>query len=155
MSSTIEDVQKHLKLLAGQEGLDFKQIFQKALSESPDVKQMRQATDDIDASVQVMNAVVEAKLGGTDEPIVSVSYTSGSVVLRVVAVNPSEGKIQDVRIKIYLPQEAGPANTIEMGDLQLSYDFDKALYLVYKEKVTLQPKETRVFAVELDDIMPP
>jgi hypothetical protein len=152
MKSTVEEIQKHLKDLAGQEGYDFKDIFKEALSESPTVKEIRQSADNISTSVQMVSAVMEAKLGGTDDPIVSVSYTSGSVVLRVVAVNPSDVKIQEVPIKIYLPQEAGPANILEMGDLKLSYDFDKGLYFVYKEKVVLQPKETRVFAVELDDI---
>ncbi|MBI4357688.1 MAG: hypothetical protein HY584_00155, partial [Candidatus Omnitrophica bacterium] len=148
----VEDVRARLQALAGNEGFDFSQIFQMALSESPDIKQIRQNADSINTGVEVMGAIVEAKLGGTDTPIVHVSYTSGSVILRVVAVNPSEEKTQEIPIKIYLPQEATPHDIIDKGDLDVSFDSDKSLYFVFKEKVPLAPKETRVFQVELEDV---
>ncbi|MBI4430394.1 MAG: hypothetical protein HY587_01610, partial [Candidatus Omnitrophica bacterium] len=152
MKGTVEDIQRKLKELAGKEGFDFKEIFKQSLSDSPDIKEIRQVSDSINDGVAVMNAVVKAKLGGTDEPIVMSSYSSGSVVLRVVAVNPSDKKPQDIPIKIYLPQEAMPHDILNKGDLELGYDSEKSQYFVFKDKVTLAAKETKVFEVELEDI---
>jgi len=150
--NTVKDISTQLQFLAGEEGYDMKQIFQHALTDSPDVKDIRKKADEVNSGVAIMGAIVEAKLGGNDQPIVQSSYTSGSVVLRVVAANPSDIKTQAVPIKIYLPQEASPHDILDKGDLDLSYDSDKSLYFVFKEKVMLAPKEVRVFQVELDDI---
>ncbi|MBI1977440.1 MAG: hypothetical protein HYS55_01655, partial [Candidatus Omnitrophica bacterium] len=152
VKDVVNNISNRLTALAGQEGYDMGTLMQKALSESPTVKDIRQKADDINTAVTVVEKTVERKLGKSDEPILVVSYTSGSVILRVMAVNPSDKKIQEVPVKIYLPQEATPQDILDRGDLELGYDSDKSLYYVYKEKVVLLPKETRVLQVEIRDI---
>jgi hypothetical protein len=124
----------------------------KAISEAPSVKDLRKKSDAIMTGVDIVQKTIEAKLGQSDEPIVAVSYTSGSVIVRVVVVNPSDRKDQEVPVKVYLPQETKPEDVMDKGDLEFGYDEVKAVYFVYKDKVKLQPKETRVFEVELKDI---
>ena len=75
-----------------------------------------------------------------------------SIKLRVVAVNPSKAKPQKVPIKIYLPKEVIPDDIIEMKDLKVAYDSSKSLYYAYNDGAELQPQETRVFEVRLEDV---
>ncbi len=75
-----------------------------------------------------------------------------SIKLRVVAVNPSKTKPQKVPIKIYLPKEVIPDDIIEMKDLKVAYDSSKSLYYAYNDGAELQPQETRVFEVKLEDV---
>ena len=74
------------------------------------------------------------------------------VILRVVTVNPSEGKTQETPIRIDLPAEVTPKDVIDAGDLKVEYDEDRRIYYVFKEKVSLAPTETRVFEVVVKDL---
>ena len=78
--------------------------------------------------------------------------TRDSVKIRVVAVNPSDEKIQKFRVKTYLPQEVTPKDIIRQGGLNLKYDTDRSMYYLFKDNVELSPKETRVFEIEVNDI---
>jgi hypothetical protein len=75
-----------------------------------------------------------------------------NVRVKVVAVNPSQNKNQQVPVKIYLPQEVTPEDIVSKGELVLGYDSQKSTYYVYKNDVELKPKESRVFEVEVKDV---
>ncbi|MBI3011388.1 MAG: hypothetical protein HYY58_02715 [Candidatus Omnitrophica bacterium] len=74
------------------------------------------------------------------------------VTISVIAVNPSENKIQVVPVRIDLPQEVTPGDVLEQGELLLEYDDDRSLYYVYRDGVELAPKETKVFQVTVRDL---
>lgn len=74
------------------------------------------------------------------------------VTLRVVAVNPSTEKTRTVPVRIDLPQEVGPADILESGELQVEYDDERSLYFMHKPEVSLAPKQTRVFEVLVRDV---
>jgi hypothetical protein len=152
VKSVVAAISVQLTNLAGKEGYDFSGLMSKAISEAPSIKEMRQKSDDLITGVGIVQKTVEAKLGKSDEPIVDVSYTSGSVVVRVVAVNPSEKRAQEVPVKVYLPKEITPGDVIDKGDLDFGFDEVKSIYFVYKDKVMLAPKESRIFQIELKDI---
>jgi hypothetical protein len=152
VTQAVNAISSQLTNLAGTEGYDLSQLMSKAISEAPSVKDLRRKADTITAGVDIVQKTIEAKLGGSDEPIVAVSYTSGSVIVRVVVANPSDTKIQEIPVKVYLPQETKPDDVIDKGDLEFGFDEVKSIYFVYKDKVMLQPKETRIFEVELKDI---
>ncbi len=71
---------------------------------------------------------------------------------RIVAINPSQVRTQFVPVKVYLPQEVKPDDIVDLGGLNLEFDSQKSLYYVYKNGVTLKPRETRIFEVEIKDI---
>ena len=152
VTQAVNSISSQLNNLAGTEGYDLSQLMSKAISEAPSVKDLRRKADAITAGVDVVQKTIEKKLGGSEEPIVAVSYTSGSVIVRVVVANPSQTKVQEVPVKVYLPQETKPDDVIDKGDLEFGFDEVKSIYFVYKDKVMLQPKETRIFEVELKDI---
>ena len=74
------------------------------------------------------------------------------VTFKIVTVNPSADKVQTTQVKIDLPKEVTPKDILERGDLAVEYDEERASYYVFKEKVELQPKETRVFEVMVRDL---
>ena len=72
--------------------------------------------------------------------------------LRVIAVNPSETEIKTTQVKIYLPKEVTPNNIIDLGGLNLEFDESKSIYYVYRKGVELNPRETKLFEVEIEDV---
>lgn len=74
-----------------------------------------------------------------------------SVILKALVVNPSRTKTQKALLKAYLPKEAKPEDIIDLGDLKIDYDIEKALYYVYKE-FELEPGESVGRSIEIRDI---
>ena len=74
------------------------------------------------------------------------------MTLRVVAVNPSSSKTKTVPVRIDLPQEIKPGDILEHGDLEVEFDTERSLYYVFKDQVTLAPKQTKVFEVIVRDV---
>lgn len=72
--------------------------------------------------------------------------------MSVVAVNPSSTKTQTVPIKMYLPREVTPDAILDSGGLDVEFDSTQSMYYVYKESVTLNPSETKIFNVEITDV---
>jgi len=75
-----------------------------------------------------------------------------NIRVKVMAVNPSGTKTQNVPVKIYLPQEIRPEDILSKGELEVGYDNDRGVFYVFKNGVSLKPKETRVFEVEVKDV---
>jgi hypothetical protein len=152
VSEAVNEIADRLKSLGIEEGFDFTELLEKALGESPTMKEVRTKTDAISAIVQLLLQIFEAKFGGVDTPIVSTSLLPGSVRFRLIAVNPSKARKQVVQVKSYLPQEVKPKDIMDLGALELEYDAEKSIYYLYKANVELAPSEVRVFEVEVNDV---
>lgn len=74
------------------------------------------------------------------------------VTLSVVVVNPSADQTQVIPVRIDLPTEVTPKDIINDGGLDLEFDDDRSAYYMRKEAVALDPKETRVFEVRVNDV---
>lgn len=74
------------------------------------------------------------------------------VELVVKASNPSKTTKQPVDIRFMLPEEVSPRYITDRGDLELGYDFSKQAFYVYKNKVMLNPSETKNFVIKIMDI---
>ena len=85
-------------------------------------------------------------------PAFGIEKERDPVTLRVIAANPSAEKTQIIPVKIELPNEIGPKDILDKGDLELEYDDDRSIYYVYKDKVELAPKQIRVFEVVVRDL---
>ncbi len=152
LTQAVNDVAARIKTLAGDEGYNLATVFEKTLSESPAIKDIRAKTDEIGAASDIMAEIVEKKLGGADEPFIATSLSPGSVVFRLSVVNPSKAKRQKIEIKNYLPQEVRPKDVIDSAGLDIEYDQEKSLYYIYKTELELAPGEVKVFKVEVEDI---
>jgi hypothetical protein len=74
MRQAVDQVATTIKQLAGSEGYDFSQLMRKGLEESPTLKDVRQKTDEVQGATEVMQILMERKLGGLDEPVVHVLF---------------------------------------------------------------------------------
>ncbi len=82
--------------------------------------------------------------GGTE-------VSAGSVVMKILVVNPSKTEAQTVSLKVSLPKEVSPKDIIDLGDLTLNYDADTGTYSVHAE-VPLGPGESVDKFVRMNDI---
>jgi hypothetical protein len=150
--NAINDISEQLKGIMGEEGVDLGELLDEKLGGGATIKDMRRKTESISSIVDLLLQIMEAKLGGVDTPIISTSLTSGSVKFRIMVVNPSKTKVQRVQVKKYLPEEVKLKDIMDAGGLDLEYDSEKGIYYAYKSDVELQPGESRVFDVEVEDI---
>ncbi len=82
--------------------------------------------------------------GGTE-------VSAGSVVMKILVVNPSKTEAQTVPLKVSLPKEVSPKDIIDLGDLTLNYDADTGMYSVHAE-IPLGPGESVSKFVRMNDI---
>ncbi len=81
------------------------------------------------------------------------AHAAGSLILKVLAVNPSAAQEQEVPLKTYLPVEARPENVLNKDEDSLDIKFDPQQSLYYVEKkVTLKPGESYTLKVHIEDI---
>lgn len=105
----------------------------------------------MEAILSVNRALLE---GLTTEPVIKTWIEEGSIIFKTLVYNPSlsESGKKTVKIKYYLPQEFKKENLIRIDkELTLSYDPKEDAYYFYAE-VELAPGETRIFAVEVEDV---
>ena len=78
MREAIGNVAEQLNTLAGDQGYDFSQLMQmgveKGLDKSESIKDIRKKTDSVQGATEIMQMIMENKLGGIDEPVVHVIY---------------------------------------------------------------------------------
>ena len=72
MRERVLEMTEKLRELAGEEGLNFDELFKKAIDESSSIQDIRSRTGSINQAVELIGAVVEKRLGGAEEPIVDV-----------------------------------------------------------------------------------
>ena len=66
-----DDIADRLQRLAGSEGLDLSQIMSKAVDDSSSVQDIRSRSVEVSHSLELLGAVVEKRLGGSDDPVVA------------------------------------------------------------------------------------
>jgi hypothetical protein len=76
---------------------------------------------------------------------------AGTLTLRVRAINPSATDKQPVEVKAFLPKLARPETVVSAGEFEVAYDVGAKAYYV-RQKVELEPGQTRTFEVVLNDI---
>jgi DNA polymerase III delta prime subunit len=78
MRKRLQEISERLQALAGNEGLNFGQLFKKALDESSSIKEIYTRTGAIRQAVDLIGAVVEKRLGGIEDPIVDVQLEAAN-----------------------------------------------------------------------------
>ena len=66
----VDEIRDQFSQFAGDEGYDFSTLFEMGLEESPTIGGIRSTTDKVQGATEVMQKVIEQKLGGEDEPVV-------------------------------------------------------------------------------------
>jgi len=68
--SAVDEMRDQFMSFAGDEGYDFKTLLETGLEDSATISDIRNATDEVQGATEVMQKIVEQKLGGEDAPIV-------------------------------------------------------------------------------------
>ena len=66
----VDDIRDQFTQFAGDEGYDFSTLFEIGLEASPTIGGIRTTTDKVQGATEVMQKVIEQKLGGEDAPVV-------------------------------------------------------------------------------------
>ena len=66
----VDDIRTQFIQFTGDEGYDFTTLFEMGLEASPTVNGIRRTTDKVQGATEVMQKVIEQKLGGQDAPVV-------------------------------------------------------------------------------------
>jgi hypothetical protein len=101
------------------------------------------------AVLDVNRALLE---GMGEQPIIRVWLEEGSIIFKVMAVNPSTLERKVVPFKYYLPEELKRENILKVDEaLEVNFDPKENSFYVSGE-IPLSPKETKIMAVEVEDI---
>lgn len=78
-------------------------------------------------------------------------FAAGTIVLKIVGVNPSKEQAQPIDMKAYLPKEIMPGDVVDKDDMTLTYDTQMGAYFV-SGSYTLEPGETLEKQIKVKDI---
>lgn len=87
-----------------------------------------------------------------DVPQEGTRAESGAIDLKIRVTNPSQDEKMEAPIKYALPAEVNPRHIIDSAGLEMTYDFGKECFTLYKEAVDLEPGEVREFVVKIRDL---
>ena len=78
MRQAINDVAERISALAGDQGFDFSKLMEigvgKGLEKSDSIRSIRKKTDAVQGATELMQLLMEKKLGGLDDPVIHVIY---------------------------------------------------------------------------------
>ncbi|RKY31297.1 MAG: hypothetical protein DRP74_05220, partial [Candidatus Omnitrophota bacterium] len=146
--AALKKVTADIKAMGGAEGYNLDDLFEITDKQSRDVKSLANKTIELKKILELIQGLMERKF---EEPVIKTWYESGSVVLRVLVVNPSKNISRTVPFKFYLPREVKSEHIMHKGELELGYDAQQGLYYVYKD-IELEPAESKRLFVEIEDI---
>ena len=84
--------------------------------------------------------------------ILNSADAADTVRLKLSVRNPSADLPQTAKLKSFLPKEIVAKNVLDAGGLDVDYDDNQGLYFVYSNNVELQPTQTKVFEIVLEDV---
>ena len=74
------------------------------------------------------------------------------VRMRIVVLNPSATLTQTKSIRTPLPKEVTAKDIKDAGDVDVEYDNKEGAFVATKNDIVLEPGETKVFEILLDDV---
>jgi len=136
-----------MKAMAGPSGSSLHELFDMQEAQVTTAKELQNKIEEIKQATEVTKRIAEE---GRQKVQVQTWFESGSVILKILAVNPTDTE-QTVPVKAYLPKEVKAEHVMDLGTLKLEYDADRQMHYV-TAMVTLKPNESAVYAIEVEDI---
>ncbi len=75
-----------------------------------------------------------------------------AVRMRIVVLNPSATLTQSKSIRTPLPKEVTMQNIKDDGGMEIEYDNKEGAFVVFKNDIPLDPGETKVYEIIMDDV---
>ena len=146
--SALKKVAADMKGIGGTEGYNLDDLYQISDKHSKDIKYLSNKTLELKKLLEIIRQLAEKKF---EEPVIKTWYESGSVILRILVINPSKTQVRTIPFKYNLPREVKPNHIMDKGDLELIYDPQQGAYVVSKD-LELKPGESKRLSVEIEDI---
>ena len=77
---------------------------------------------------------------------------AAAVRMRIVVLNPSSTLTQTKSVRTPLPKEVTMQNIKDDGGMEIEYDNKEGSFVVFKNDIQLEPGETKVYEVIIDDV---
>lgn len=77
---------------------------------------------------------------------------AAAVRMKVVVLNPSATLTQTKSVRAPLPKEITMANIKDDGGMEIEYDNKEGAFVAFKNDIVLEPGETKVFEIIMDDV---
>src|SRR5262245_38003916 len=77
---------------------------------------------------------------------------AAAVRMRVVVLNPSATLTQTKSVRTPLPREIVLENIKDDGGMEIEYDNKEGAFVAFKNDIELEPGETKVFEIIMDDV---
>src|SRR3989338_7139135 len=77
---------------------------------------------------------------------------AAAVRMRIVVLNPSSTLTQTKSVRTPLPKEITMQNIKDDGGMEIEYDSKEGAFVVFKNDIPLEPGETKVYEVIIDDV---
>ncbi len=153
MESAIREMTKLLKRLSTENGLDLDVLYESIEETATQADEMQDKVERLKVLMDVNHEIAEKLAEGAPPkgPVMKTWFESGSIILKVLVVNPSKTETQTIPVKVDLPKEVGPNNIMDLGELKLDYDPEQEIYSI-NDEVTLGPGQSIVMLVEMEDI---
>ncbi len=151
--ASIREISALVKQVSSENGVNLDAVYESIDETTTDVSELKDKVERLKVLLNLNREIVEKlpERAPHKKPLIKTWFESGSVILKILVVNPSETESQTIPLRIYLPKEVSPKDIIDLGDLELEYDPDTGVYSVHNE-VTLGPGQSMTKMVEMEDV---
>jgi len=149
----IREISDLLKQVSSENGVKLDVMYEPIEETTTDVGELQDRVERLKVLLN-LNREIAVKIleqAPLKEPVIKTWLESGSVILRILVVNPSKTETQVVPVTVYLPKEVSPKDIMYFDDFKLEYDPEKGIYFVGGE-VELGPGQSIIKKVEMEDI---
>ena len=147
----IRGISNLLKQVSNENGINLDVMYGSIDASTADFSELLDKVERLKVLLDLNREVSEKVLEGSKKPVMKVWFESGSVILKILVVNPSKTETLTIPLIIKLPKEVSPEDIIDIGDLRLDYDIESGLYIV-KNELTLEPGQSMIKFVKMEDI---
>ena len=147
----IRKISNLLKQVSNENGINLDVMYGSIDESTADFSELLDKVERLKVLLNLNREVSEKVLEDSKKPVTKVWFESGSVILKILVVNPSKTETLTIPLIIKLPKEVSPEDIIDIGDLRLDYDMETGLYTV-KDELTLEPGQSMIKFVKMEDI---
>ncbi len=148
---SIREISELLKPVSNENGINLDTMHESINESSTDINELQEKAERLKILLDLNRELAEKIEKESKRPVTKTWYETGSVILKILVVNPSKTETQTVPVKVYLPKEISPKDILDLEDLKLDYDSEKGSYYAHNE-VELGPGQSATKMVRMEDI---
>jgi len=148
---SIREISELLKPVSNENNINLDTMHESINESSTDIDELHKKAERLKILLDLNRELTEKIGTESKRPVTKTWYETGSVILKILVVNPSKTETQTVPVKVYLPKEISPKDILDLEDLKLDYDPEKGSYYAHNE-VELGPGQSITKMVRMEDI---